>query len=50
VKADLDELEERLAGRTCYGGLDLAQVNDLSAFVLVFLPHEDFRLGPIGDR
>jgi hypothetical protein len=23
-KADLDELEERLAGRRCYGGLDLA--------------------------
>ncbi len=36
VKADLDKLEERLAGRECFGGLDLARVNDLSAFVLVF--------------
>ena len=27
-----------LAGRKCYGGLDLARVNDLSAFVLVFPP------------
>ena len=50
VKADLDELEERLAGRRCYGGLDLARVNDLSAFVLVFPPQEDSGLGRIGDR
>jgi hypothetical protein len=40
VKADLDKLEERLAGRECFGGLDLARVNDLSAFVLVFPPQE----------
>jgi len=50
VKADLDDLEERLAGRPCYGGLDLARVNDLSAFVLLFPPGEDAPLRGIGDR
>lgn len=30
-----------LRGRPCYGGLDLAKVNDLSAFVLLFPPLED---------
>jgi phage terminase large subunit-like protein len=50
VKADLDELEERLAERRCYGELDLARVNDLSAFVLVFPPQEDSGLGRIGGR
>jgi phage terminase large subunit-like protein len=40
VKADLDKLEERLAGRECFGGLDLARVNDPSALVLVFPPQE----------
>ena len=29
---------EALRGRPCYGGLDLAKVNDLSAFVLLFPP------------
>jgi phage terminase large subunit-like protein len=29
---------DELKGRICYGGLDLAKVNDLSAFVLVFPP------------
>ncbi len=38
VKAEMDALTERLAGRLCYGGLDLARVNDLSAFVLLFPP------------
>ncbi len=33
-------VEERLAGRTCFGGLDLSSVNDLTAWVMVF-PHED---------
>jgi phage terminase large subunit-like protein len=34
--------EEELAGRTCYGGLDLARVNDLSSLALVFPPeHPD---------
>lgn len=33
---------EALKGRICYGGLDLAKVNDLTAFVLAFPPiHED---------
>jgi phage terminase large subunit-like protein len=30
-----------LKGRTCYGGMDLAQTIDLSAFVLVFPPEND---------
>lgn len=32
--------EESLAGRTCYGGLDLSSVSDLTAWVLVF-PQDD---------
>jgi phage terminase large subunit-like protein len=32
--------EEALAGRSCYGGLDLSAVSDLTAWVLVF-PRED---------
>jgi len=35
--SDTIDLEE-LRGRTCYGGMDLAKVDDLSAFVLVFPP------------
>jgi phage terminase large subunit-like protein len=31
-------IEEELIGRTCYGGLDLARVNDLSSLALVFPP------------
>lgn len=34
-------LFEKLRGRVCYGGLDLARVNDLSAFALYFPPTED---------
>lgn len=34
--ADLPDL----AGKTCYGGLDLSSTTDLSAFVLVFPPQE----------
>ena len=30
--------EEELAGRLCYGGLDLASTTDIAAFVLVFPP------------
>lgn len=33
-------VEEKLAGRTCYGGLDLSSVSDLTAWVLVF-PRDD---------
>lgn len=32
--------EEELAGRVCYGGLDLSATTDLTAFVLVFPPEE----------
>jgi Phage terminase-like protein, large subunit len=32
--------EEKLAGRTCFGGLDLSSVSDLTAWVIVF-PHDD---------
>jgi len=33
-------VEADLAGRVCYGGLDLSAVADLTAWVLVF-PHDD---------
>jgi phage terminase large subunit-like protein len=32
--------EDELLGRTCYGGLDLARVNDLSSLALVFPPEQ----------
>ncbi len=32
--------EDDLIGRTCYGGLDLARVNDLSSLALVFPPEQ----------
>ena len=32
--------EEGLAGRICYGGLDLSSVSDITAWVMVF-PHDD---------
>ena len=50
VKEELDDLEALLAGRTCYGGLDLARVNDLSAFVLLFPPTGDEDLRALADR
>lgn len=31
-----------LAGRVCYGGLDLSQTTDITAFVLVFPPIDDY--------
>ena len=34
-------VEEMLAGRICYGGLDLSSTTDITAFVLVFPPTED---------
>lgn len=33
-------VEENLVGRTCFGGLDLSAVSDMTAWVLVF-PHDD---------
>ncbi|AZF90289.1 MAG: terminase large subunit [Phage 5P_3] len=39
--ANGDELDEaELAGRPCYGGLDLSSVSDLTAWVMVF-PHDE---------
>lgn len=32
--------EEKLTGRTCFGGLDLSSVSDLTAWVMVF-PHDN---------
>jgi phage terminase large subunit-like protein len=50
VKHELEELEGKLLGRECYGGLDLARVNDLSAFVLLFPPTLDDDLGTLADK
>ncbi len=50
VRDGLTELERQLAGRECYGGLDLARVNDLSAFVLLFPPTKDPALGDLADK
>jgi len=33
--------EERLLGRTCYGGLDLSSVSDITAWVMVFPDDDD---------
>ena len=33
--------EEMLAGRICYGGLDLSSTTDITAFVLVFPPTDE---------
>ena len=35
------ELEERLKGRKCFGGLDLSSKIDVTALILVFPPDED---------
>src|SRR5690606_31265250 len=50
VKHELEELEQKLEGRECYGGLDLARVNDLSAFVLLFPPTLDDEIGALSDK
>jgi phage terminase large subunit-like protein len=50
VKEELDDLAQMLAGRECYGGLDLARVNDLSAFTLLFPPTDDHRLRALADK
>ncbi len=41
INAALSELEDSLSGRECRGGVDLAKVNDLSAFVMIFPPDDD---------
>ena len=33
--------EDELAGRVCYGGLDLSSTTDITAFVLVFPPLDE---------
>lgn len=34
--------EEALEGRVCYGGLDLSSTTDITAFVLVFPPEDEY--------
>jgi phage terminase large subunit-like protein len=41
-KCDFRVDEYLLAGRDCYGGLDLSSTGDITAFVLVFPPENDF--------
>ncbi|WP_199257579.1 terminase large subunit [Paracoccus binzhouensis] len=50
IRVGLDDLEQKLLGRECYGGLDLARVNDLSAFVLLFPPTLDPALGVLAEK
>ncbi|MFC0340791.1 terminase large subunit [Paracoccus niistensis] len=50
IAAEQERLERLLAGRECYGGLDLARVNDLSAFLLLFPPTRDPALGSLADK
>ncbi len=50
VAAELHRLEHLLAGRECYGGLDLARVNDLSAFMLLFPPTRDAALECLAEK
>ena len=40
-KCKLDFDEDMLAGRICYGGLDLSSTTDITAFVLVFPPTDE---------
>lgn len=42
--------EEALAGRECYGGLDLSKTGDLTAWVLLFPPKEEGELWKILPR
>ncbi|QFG38460.1 terminase large subunit [Paracoccus pantotrophus] len=50
IAGELSRLEQLLAGRECYGGLDLARVNDLSAFLLLFPPTRDAALGSLAEK
>lgn len=50
IAAEMERLERLLAGRECYGGLDLARVNDLSAFMLLFPPTRDPALGSMAEK
>lgn len=50
IRQRLLQIENQLCGRTCFGGLDLARVNDLSAFALLFPPTGDAQLKELGDK
>ncbi|WP_081973067.1 terminase large subunit [Paracoccus sanguinis] len=50
IAGELSRLEQLLAGRECYGGLDLARVHDLSAFLLLFPPTRDAALGSLAEK
>ncbi|WP_423207193.1 terminase large subunit [Paracoccus yeei] len=50
LMTEAHRLERLLAGRECYGGLDLARVNDLSAFMLLFPPTRDPALGDLAGK
>jgi len=50
IAAEMERLGRLLAGRECYGGLDLARVNDLSAFMLLFPPTRDPALGGLAQK
>ncbi|WP_052042062.1 terminase large subunit [Paracoccus sphaerophysae] len=50
IRGELARLEQLLAGRECYGGLDLARVNDLSAFLLLFPPTRDAAFGSLAEK
>ena len=50
IAGELSRLEQLLAGRECYGGLDLARVNDLSAFLLLFPPTRAPALGSLAEK
>lgn len=41
-KCNTNILPQQLLGRECYGGLDLSSTTDITAFVLVFPPGDDF--------
>jgi phage terminase large subunit-like protein len=50
LRSELDALERELEHRECFGGLDLARVNDLSAFVLLFPPRAELQPRVLADR
>jgi phage terminase large subunit-like protein len=50
IATQFDVLQEQLRGLDCFGGLDLARVNDLSAFVMLFPPTGLQDLGPLASK
>jgi phage terminase large subunit-like protein len=47
VSEGIDQMAAELRGRECRGGMDLAKVGDLSAFILLFPPAEEGELWKI---